>query len=179
MFSKMKTMAGILASLGPLSLWRGVFVILPVLLLSACSTPGPVVSTPSGEIVQLHVMTMPVGLNLDGIPGVDGFSVKIYANNASNPKTVPIPRGQLEIIIWDGSLFGLGNIPPALHIWKWHAAEIQPFISKSGIGASYEFTLLWGADRPTQRLITVGARYTAPDGRVVTSRPSSVTVVDK
>ena len=124
-------------------------------------------------------MTLPVGLNLDHKPGVDGFSVKVYANDTRNPKTIPIQRGRLEIVMWDGSLFGLTNVPPVLRTWSFDANQLAQYRAETGIGTGYEFSLLWGTNQPTKRLITVAARYTDPNGRVVTSRPSSVTVIDK
>ncbi|MFZ4817535.1 MAG: hypothetical protein ACOYLU_02710, partial [Limisphaerales bacterium] len=41
---------------------------------------------PSG-ILELHLLTMPVALNLDGAPGPDGVAVKLFANvgNAAKP----------------------------------------------------------------------------------------------
>lgn len=124
-------------------------------------------------------MTMPVGLNLDNRPGVDGFTAKVYANDATNPKTIPIREGQLEIIAWDGTLFGRTNLPPALRIWTFDSADLRRFEFKAGIGTGYEFALRWGTNQPTKNLITVAARYTAPNGRQVASTPASVTVISQ
>lgn len=157
----------------------GLFATTAALLwLAACATSPDASKPVQGEVAQLNIMTMPVGLNFDDQPGVDGFSVKVYANDATNPKTVPINRGQIEVVIWDGSLFGLTNVPPALRTWTFNASQLSQHRFESGIGVGYEFSLLWGANQPTKRLITVAARYTGPDGRLVTSQPSSVTVID-
>ena len=123
-------------------------------------------------------MTMPVGLDLDGRPGVDGFSLKVYAGDAKNPKPIPITQGELEIVMWDGTLFGRTNLPPPLRVWKLPASDLSPYRFQSGIGIGYEFSLAWGTNQPTQRLITVAARYHSPEGRRVTSSPASVTVID-
>lgn len=132
-----------------------------------------------GEIVQLSVITMPVALNMDDRPGVDGFSLKVYANDATHPKTVPIREGTVEVIVWDGTLFGKTNPPPPLRIWTFQAAELKPFEFLAGIGTGYELSLAWGAAAPERGIITAAARYTAPNGRIVRSQPSSVSVVDQ
>lgn len=158
--------------------------ILPLAFLILClgagcsSAPKPAPFSVGGEIVQLNLLTMPVGLNLDGQPGVDGVAVKVYANNASNPKTIPIPSGTLEILAWDGTLFGKTNVPPPLKIWTFTAAELRAMQFESGIGAGYDLILRWGAAVPSKNMMTVAGRYTSPEGRVITSHPSSVTVID-
>jgi hypothetical protein len=131
-----------------------------------------------GDIAQLNVVTAPVGLDLDNIPGPDGFSVKVFANDEKHPKPVPIRTGKLEILMFNGTFFGRTNVPPALKIWSFDASELSSYQFSAGIGIGYEFVLRWGTNRPTQRLITVGARYTSPNQEIITSLPSSVTVLD-
>lgn len=150
------------------------------LFLASCATnPPPAPAIPEGEIRQLNVMSVPVALNVDNIPGPDGFSVKVFANDARHPKPVRIREGQLEILIFNGTFFGLTNVPTPLRVWSFSARELaaQEFTAKIGVG--YEFLLLWGTNRPTERLITVAARYTSPGQNIVTSEPSSVTVLDR
>jgi len=124
-------------------------------------------------------MTAPVGLNLDERPGPDGFSVKVYANAKDNPKPVPIRAGVLEILMFDGSFFGRTNVPPPLKTWSFTAEQLRSCEFTSRIGTGYDLVLSWGLDRPAQHLITVAARYTSPEQEILTSRPSSVTVIDK
>ena len=81
--------------------------------------------------------------------------------------------------MFDGTFFGRTNVPPPLRTFSFSVADLRNREFKSNIGFGYEFSLLWGTNRPTQRIMGVAARYTAPDGRVVTSRPSSVTVLEK
>ena len=124
-------------------------------------------------------MTVPVALNLDGKAGVDGVAVKVYANNALDPKAIRIRDGMLEIILFDGPFTGRTNAPPVLRTLSFAAPELRLNEFNSKIGYGYDFSLRWSTNRPTQRLMSVAARYTASDGRIVTSRPSSVTVLDK
>lgn len=150
------------------------------LLLAGCSSTEqkPSFST-TGELVELNILTSPVGIDLDGQPGIDGFTLKAYANIASNPKPVPIRSGTLEVLMFDGTLYRRTNLPPPLHIWSFTARELHDHEFTSRIGTGYEFALAWGSDIPTRRLITVGARYTSPEGNILTSSLSSVTVLNK
>jgi hypothetical protein len=131
-----------------------------------------------GELVQLNIITSPVGMDFDGRPGLEGFSAKVYANSANSPKPVPIKSGTLEIVMFDGTLFGRTNLPPPLATWTFTLAQLRAVEFTSSIGTGYGFLLPWGAHRPTKKLITVGARYTSPEGKVLTSSVSSVTVLD-
>jgi hypothetical protein len=151
-----------------------------ILFAAGCATAQRVIErAPSDEILELNLITGPIALNLDDLPGPDGFSVKVYAGNPSNPRPVPIGSGQLEVLIFDGTFFGKTNVPPALRTWTFTASELKEREFRAGIGIGYDFVLAWGSARPTRRLASVAARYTAPDGRVITSRPSSVAVIDK
>ncbi len=150
--------------------------------LSACATskkPGSSFGAEAGAIEGLNVLAIPVGLNLDRIPGPDSFSVKVYAVNATNPKAVPIRSGTLEILTFDGTFFGRTNVPPVLRSWSFESSQLEPVRFQSQVGTGYEFTLSWGTNKPTHTLMSVAARYTSPAGEIVTSRPSSVTVIDK
>jgi hypothetical protein len=156
----------------------GLFVF--IFLAAGCaSAPKPVINSFDSPLVELNLITAPVALNLDNQPGVDGFSTKVYANNARNPKPVPIASGQLDIVIFDGTLFGKTNLPSPLRTWSFTAGELKAHQFEASIGTGYDFVLAWGPNRPTQRMISVAARYTSPDGRIITSFPSSVMVVDR
>jgi hypothetical protein len=157
------------------------FIVAAARALSACSSPRPqgVFRPTSGELVELNIITAPVGLNLDGPPGLDGFSVKVYANIAANPKPVPIRSGTLEVLMFDGTFYGRTNVPPALRVWSFTAEELRPLEFTARIGTGYDFLLPWGTNRPTRQLISIAARYTSAEGKVLTSRPSSVTVLDQ
>lgn len=149
------------------------------LLPAGCRAPQTkdLESAPPG-VVELNLITSPVALDLDGQPGPDGIAVKLYANEARNPKPVQIREGILEIVLFDG-LFGRGtNQPPVLREFRFTPAELRQREIISNIGTGYQFSLPW-ARRPSQQFLSVAARFTRPDGQVAMSRPSSVTVVGK
>jgi hypothetical protein len=148
------------------------------LTLCACTSPSSS-TPPKDRIVQLNVMTVPVALDLDGKPGPDGIAVKLYANNAHNPRAIRIREGTVEFVMFDGTFHGRTNPPPILHTVTYAAPQLRLHEFNSKIGWGYDFSLRWGTNLPTQRIMSVGARYTAPDGSTIVSRPSSVTVLNK
>ena len=154
-------------------------VLLAVVFLAGCAHPPPPQPSAPGRIGQINIITAPVGLNLDRQPGPDGFSVKVYLNNRLNPKTIPIPSGSIEILMFDGTFYGRTNVGPPSRAWNFDAAALQDHLVTSSIGAGYDFLLRWETNRPSERLITVVARYHSPDGEVLTSPASSVTVLEK
>ncbi len=147
-------------------------------LALACKSPLPG-SSPKEQIAQLNIITVPVALDLDGRAGPDGIALKLYANNSSHPKAVPIREGTVEILLVDGTFYNRTNVPPVLRTSTFTAAELRRNEFKSNIGYVYQFTIGWLTNKPTQRLISVGARYTPPAGRSIISRTSSVTVLNK
>ena len=159
---------------------RAVVASIASAILAGCahSPSGPDIAS-GGRIAQINVITAPVGLNVNGIPGADGFSMKVYANDERNPKTVPLDGGAIEILMFNGTFYGLTNVPAPAKIWSFDARALEAHEFKSTIGTGYDFLLLWGTNKPTERLITVVARYHSPEGAVLVSDRSSVTVLDK
>jgi hypothetical protein len=154
------------------------------LLLLAGVSCGTVKNSPrlgpnAGMVEKLNLIAVPVGLNLDKFPGAESFSVKVYANNEANPKAVAIHQGSIEIVTFDGIFSTPTNLPAILKTWKFEGADLAAHEFKAHLGVGYEFTLSWGTNKPSHTLMSVAARYTSPEGRIVTSRPSSVTVIDK
>ena len=153
------------------------FLVLPFLFV-ACKAPDSALS-PKNAIAQLNVITVPVALDLDGRPGPDGVALKLYASHATNPKAIRIRDGTIEILLFDGTFHGRTNPPPILRTAVFTPAELRLNEFKSNIGYGYDLTLRWGTNLPTQRLMSVGARYTSPDGRPIVTRTSSGTVLNK
>jgi hypothetical protein len=123
-------------------------------------------------------MTHPVGLNLDAAPGPDGFSIKVFFDDGS-PKPVPFRKGTLEVLMFDGTLPKADSGVQPLKTWRFTPEEIREHEFKAGIGTGYELSLAWGENEPTQRNITVAARYLSPLGASIYSAPSSVTVASR
>jgi hypothetical protein len=130
------------------------------------------------EIVQLHLINVPVALDLDNLPGADGVSVKVYATARGNPKPVPIREGTLELLLFDGPFRRQFEPPPVLKQFTFSAEQLREAEFTAKIGTGYQFALRWGTNLPTQRVMSVGARYTLAGAQIL-SRPSSVTVLAK
>ena len=131
------------------------------------------------HIVQLNLITVPVALDLDGRPGPDGISIRVYASAKDTPKQVAIRKGTLEVLMFDGPFQRQGAPPPLLKQFHFAAEELRRAEFTAEIGKGYQLALAWGTNVPTHRVMSVAARYTSPDGRVATSRPSSVTVLSR
>lgn len=128
-----------------------------------------------GPVDELHLLAIPVALNFDQVPGVDGFAVKVYAGSSQVPKSVRITDGRLEILMFDGVLSGTDfAATPPLRIWTYPAAALKKFEIVTSIGTGYQLTPQWGEARPTRDKITVVARYTSAAGATIYSAPSSI-----
>jgi len=156
------------------------FALVLLTLLSGCASKPPAgrIFPTTGELTELNVLTAPVGLDFNGRPGLDGFSMKVYGNIANSPKPVPIRSGQIDILMFDGTLYGRTNLPAALRRWTFTAEQLRDHEFTARIGTGYEFNLEWETNKPTRQIISVGARYTSPTGAILTSSLSSVTVID-
>jgi hypothetical protein len=150
-------------------------------LLLGCGTPGAGKGpTPQGggPITELHLFSSPVGLNFDDQPGVDGISVKVFASSGTQPKGVGIAEGVLEFVLHDGIFRVDAELPPVRKVWRYPSGDLAPHEFQGAIGIGYELALIWGADVPQSRLVSVSARLTRADGAVVGSAPSTVTITD-
>jgi hypothetical protein len=150
-------------------------------LLTGCSAPParPAGAIP-GEIVELHMLTMPMALNLDSEPGADGFVVKIYAVRQQEPKPAPLKEGSVEILMYDGTISG--RIPDdarPLRTWKFTATELSQYQFRTAIGIGYSLKVEWGEQRPTKDRVTIAARYLPAKGSPVTSAAHSIAVASR
>jgi hypothetical protein len=147
-------------------------------MLAGCATTTATPSSPStgakpassgkgrDGIDELHLFGIPVALNLDGLQGADGIGVRVYASSAARAQGLPIRRGTLEILMFDGAL-GTATDPGALkprQVWSFPAADLKGYTATTSIGTGYQFALRWGTSRPTRDNVSILARYRPPDG---------------
>ena len=64
--------------------------------------PPPIPPVVAGTLEQIHMLTSPFAVNMDGMPGPDGIAAKVYAGSESQPRFFPIESGTLEILMFDG-----------------------------------------------------------------------------
>ena len=152
---------------------RRALLLLAMIVGSACKDT-PLRST--GKIVQLNLMTVPIALDFDDRAGPEGISVKVYASASDAPKPVRLREGTLELLLFDGPFQRQAPPPPVLRRFQYSVPELLPHEFTARLGVGYQFNLAWGTNLPTQRIMSVAARYTSGQGQVVLSRPNSVTV---
>ena len=150
-----------------------------------CTAPGakPAGSTPAApvsagsRIDEINLVTMPVPINLESLPGIDGIVLKIYAVNYQHPRTQAIAAGALEVLMYDGLVRGgPGETNQCRHQWSFSAEELRGYAFTTRIGTGYSFRLGWGKDRPQQDKISVVARYQPPQGQPIYSSPSYIPI---
>jgi hypothetical protein len=128
------------------------------------------------SIDQIRLVALPVALNLDRRPGLDGFGVKVYGLSYKQPKPQPIRRGIIEILMYDGLLpSGTNQVQPRC-AWSYAASELGQYELHSTIGLAYQFAPRWGENKPTQNHITVVARYRPAEDQLIESAPSVIAV---
>lgn len=159
----------------------GLFAIAAGCASSPPKTPAgsPARPAPSREgIDEVHLFGVPVPLNLDAQPGPDGFGITVYASNRTVPKGIAVRKGSLTVLMYDG-------LPPTgpdrggrepRRVWTFDPDALKEHAGRSAMGVGYRFALRWGEAVPTGDRITILARYTAPDGRTVSSLPSTLSV---
>jgi hypothetical protein len=154
-------------------------VLTVVALLAACSSPRPKTGAPAaapmtGRIEEIHLLAIPMALNLDQKPGLDGFGIKVYAINRALPKPLPIRDGTLEILMYDGFVDDTNARPRCT--WKYQPEELAKYERTATVGPAYEFAPRWTTNNPSQNRITVIARYTSPEGAPLDSAASIIAV---
>lgn len=151
-------------------------LLLGCLLLGACATDGGSRSR-SGRIDEVHLFGLPVAVNLDPVPGPDGFSIRVYASSTAEPRGVAIRDGSLEVLLFDGAV-APGQAPTGqpLRTWTFTPAQLKRLATENRLGTGYELTLQWSGTPPTRNRVTVFARYIPPAGPAIVSGPSAVTL---
>ena len=133
-----------------------------------------------GRIEELHLFTAPVAFNLDGIPGPDGFEMRIYASSVGHAHGVVIGSGNVEVTIYDGLLRESDGVTvQPLHTWTFTASEMRAFSSSTSLGIGYRLMLRWGADKPTKESFTVIVRYQVGKQPPIASSPNAVAMATR
>ena len=128
-----------------------------------------------GPVNSIRLFTLPVLFNLDGEPGPDAFKARVYAIRDSAPKPVPITEGALEIIIFDGASNLNQQVSPR-QSWSFSGADLDRYRIQTSIGFSYDFTLEIDKSKPLPSKVSIGAKFTLPDGTSIFARPVSISV---
>src|SRR5262249_30873792 len=126
---------------------------------------------------EVNLLAIPVALNFDQKPGPDGFVIKVYATNRKRPKALPINRGKIDVLMFDGvpGVTEGASLQPR-RTWTYTAEELKTFEIQGAIGTGYQLAPQWGDTVPAGNQISVVVRYSPPEGRPVTSAPSVIAV---
>jgi hypothetical protein len=139
--------------------------------------PRRVAAAFSSRLDEINLVALPVPINLESLPGIDGIVVKIYGVNYKHPRTQPIDSGTLEILMYDGLVRGSADeTNQCRHIWTFTAQELQAYAFTTTVGTGYFFRLGWGKDKPQRDKITVVARYQPRQGQAVYCAPSYIAI---
>lgn len=142
--------------------------------------PGCATNSGFGGINSLHLFSVPVALDLDGVPGADGFGVTLYASAAARPKGIPITKGAMEILMFDGSLdSGTKTNPTPRRIWTYATSDLKHFTIKTSLGTGYRITPRWGDTPPRESRVTIVARLVSSRQPPIQSAPTTIAVTAK
>ena len=128
-----------------------------------------------GPVNSIRLFTLPMLFNLDGEPGPDAFKARVYAIRDSAPKPVPITHGTLEIIFFDGGSNRNQQVSPR-QSWSFSGSDLDRYRVQTSIGFHYDFTLEIDQSKPLPSKVSIGAKFTLPDGTSIFARPVSISV---
>ena len=143
-------------------------VLLTLALFFGCEAPENI-----GPIDSVMVLTKQRTESFDGDQVPDGFwaSVFLYRNSESKPVAVTNVKGRLDLILYNGSGRNMDlNLVPPLHVWTFDHVDLQSAEGKMLGQKCFILRLLWGKKRPSHRMITLRAKYTDPNQRMVFSK---------
>jgi len=124
----------------------------------------------------IHLLALPMALNLDQKPGADGVAVKVFATDPRGTRSVSIREGCLEILAYEGRPDPVKPGKP-FHTWTYSPAELAPRAYRTSIGPAYDLVLSWIPKTVRTKFVTVTARYTPPSGRAIVAAPSVIQAV--
>lgn len=123
---------------------------------------------------------VPVALELDGKPGPDGIGVRIYASARGTAHGLPIRRGTLDVLMFEGMVdTRLIGTMPAQQVWSFSPAQLQGMSAATSLGMGYQLALRWEKAPPREPIVTVVARYRSPEGRIIYSSSDTIPITPR
>jgi hypothetical protein len=151
----------------------GVAVIASLLFGAGCATDA----SRTGGIDSLHLFSVPVAIDLDSSPGPDGFGVTLYASAATKAKGLPVTKGAMEILMFDGALErGAKTNAVPRRVWTFTPADLKKLAIRTSLGTGYRLTPRWGDTPPKENRVTIVARLVSPRLTSIHSAPTTIAV---
>ena len=89
------------------------------------------------SVDSIRLFTSSVLFNLDGEPGPDGFSARVFAIHNGIAKPVKITNGTLEIIIYDGNATPDLSLNPR-QVWSYSKTDLPRYLRSEKKRTRYE-----------------------------------------
>ena len=142
------------------------------------SGPATITAEPPRPVQRIDVLSLeispPTPINWDNIPGPDGIQVKLTCWRTDTPLPVTID-GNVEFLLFQGVVTsaGVASSTP-MQVWMFTGKQLNARLIRTMFGWSYLVPLEWGRQAPGAGTITLAARYSSPDGKIVSSASVSV-----
>ena len=138
--------------------------------------PGAAGPKPLGRVDALSLFAGSTAINLDGVPGADGVSVRVLAYQSSSGKVRSgrIKSGRLQFRLYEGKVSS--DTAEILQEWEFFARDMNGFLVRKRGLLGYELALNWGDRKPRTSTITIVLRYLRDDGSVLQSSPAAIRV---
>ena len=118
------------------------------------------------SVDSIRLFTSSALFNIDGEPGSNGFSARVFAVHNSIAKPIQITEGTLEIIIYDGDASrDQSRLKLRVRFGRFPERICLGYLrSKPALAISYDFILKIDNSKPLPSKVSIGAKYTLPEG---------------
>jgi hypothetical protein len=127
------------------------------------------------SVDSIRLFTSSALFNIDGEPGSNGFSARLFAVHNGIAKPIQITEGTLEIIIYDGDASRDQSLKPR-QVWSFSGTDLPRYLRQTSIGFSYDFTLKIDNSKPLPGKVSIGAKYTLPEGDSIFAKTVSIAI---
>jgi len=143
-------------------------VLIMAVVIIGCEAPENI-----GPIDSIMVISKQRTESFDGDQTPDGLwaSVFLYRNSQTKPVSVTNVKGTLDLMLYNGNgrHANLERVKP-LHVWTYLPPELKKAEGKMLGQKCFILQLPWGKDVPSQKIITVRAKYTSEKQQTIFSK---------
>ncbi len=144
--------------------WMLMVLVAGVCLLAGCQDTNGFGVVSSG-INDIYLDSAPAAINMDSVPGPDGFVLHVYLFERP-AKPMPVPsKGTLEFILYEGRV-AITEITTtrAYLVWTFNEQYLPRYVKRGRLGMGYSVNLRWGLNLPRGPIVTIVTRYIPTDG---------------